>query len=72
MADAREWVRTDRKEIDMGRVCAWCGTVLLGLGWGASRAPIGQAICGGCMEELESSLAGVGLKLRRVEVPSGR
>ena len=43
----------------MGRVCAWCGSLLKG--WGASKAPIAQPICAGCMQELESSLAGAGV-----------
>jgi hypothetical protein len=59
------------REVDMGRVCAWCGSLLRA--WGVSKAPIGQPICAGCMQELESSLAGAGLKLRKVaRAPNGR
>jgi len=47
----------------MGRFCAWCGSVMLG--FAATRTPSSHAICSGCMEELESSLAGVGLRLSK-------
>lgn len=47
----------------MGRFCAWCGSVMLG--FAASRTQSSHAICSGCVEELESSLAGVGLRLTK-------
>jgi len=50
-------------EVDMGRFCAWCGSVMLG--FAATRTPSSHAICSGCVEELESSLAGVGLRLTK-------
>ena len=50
-------------EVDMGRFCAWCGSVMLG--FAATRTPSSYAICSGCVEELESSLAGVGLRLSK-------
>jgi hypothetical protein len=45
----------------MGRFCAWCGSLMLG--FATARMQASHAICSGCVEELESSLAGVGLRL---------
>ena len=50
-------------EVDMGRFCSWCGSVMLC--FAATRTPSSHAICSHCVEELESSLAGVGLRLTK-------
>jgi hypothetical protein len=47
----------------MGRFCAWCGSMMLG--FNPTRTQPSHAICSGCVEELESSLAGVGLRLTK-------
>jgi hypothetical protein len=47
----------------MGRFCAWCGSVLVGLA--GSPSPVSHAICSGCVEELETTLARVGLRLTK-------
>lgn len=47
----------------MGRVCAWCGTVIRACG--ATGAPVSHTICGGCLEELRLALARTGLRLVR-------
>jgi hypothetical protein len=46
----------------MGRICAWCGTVMTG--WSTSKMQA-QTICSGCVEELEYTLATAGLRLAR-------
>ena len=46
----------------MGRICAWCGTVMLG--WSTSKLQH-QTICSGCLEELEYTLATAGLRLAK-------
>ena len=46
----------------MGRLCAWCGTVMAG--WSTSKLQ-NQTICGGCVEELELTLATAGLRLAK-------
>jgi len=51
----------------MGRMCAWCGTVLRG-----SRGrgvPTAHALCSGCLEELQSALSANGLKRSSVRLP---
>ena len=54
----------------MGRICAWCGTVMLG--WSTSKLQ-NQTICGGCVEELEYTLATAGLRLAKpAELPTDR
>lgn len=47
----------------MGRFCAWCGSIMLG--FTSARSQSSHAICSGCVEELETSLAGVGLRLTK-------
>lgn len=47
----------------MGRVCAWCRTVLAGNG--ASHRGVSHAICRGCLEELGAALAASGLRIRK-------
>jgi hypothetical protein len=47
----------------MGRFCAWCGSVMLG--FAGSRAHVSHAICSGCVEELETTLSRVGLRLTK-------
>lgn len=52
----------------MGRICAWCGTVMLG--WSTSKLQ-NQTLCSGCVEELEYTLATAGLRLARsAEIPT--
>jgi len=46
----------------MGSFCAWCGAVMAG--WSASKLQ-NQAICSGCVEELELTLATAGLRLAK-------
>jgi hypothetical protein len=46
----------------MGRICAWCGTVMLG--WSTSKLQ-NQSICNGCVEEVELTLATAGLRLAK-------
>jgi len=54
----------------MGRICAWCGTVMVG--WSTSKLQ-NQTICGGCVEELEYTLATAGLRLAKsAELPTDR
>jgi hypothetical protein len=45
----------------MGTVCAWCNTILRGCTTSGSR--ISHSICPGCLEELQSTLSGAGLRL---------
>jgi len=49
-------------EATMGRVCAWCGTVLHGSA--VSDRAVSHALCGGCFEELRASLAATGIQIR--------
>src|SRR5262249_11280280 len=57
-------------EVAMGRICAWCGTVMLG--WSTSKLQ-NQTICAGCVDELELTLATAGLRLATsAEIPTDR
>jgi len=47
----------------MGRVCAWCGALLSC--HASSSGQIRQAVCGGCLAELETTLSSVGLRLTK-------
>jgi hypothetical protein len=59
------------KEVAMGRFCAWCGSIMLGIA--GSRSHVNDAICDGCVEELEATLDRVGLRLTKApEVAIGR
>lgn len=49
----------------MGRVCAWCGTVLRRCS--GPGAPVTHAICEGCREELCDALWRSGLRTRTPE-----
>lgn len=45
----------------MGRTCAWCGTLLRAV-TGPSIATTSNALCQGCLDELQSALSANGLK----------
>jgi hypothetical protein len=45
----------------MGTVCAWCNSILRGCATTGHR--ISHSICSGCLEELQSTLSGAGLRL---------
>lgn len=43
----------------MGKTCAWCGTLLRAIS--GTTIPTSQALCQGCLDELESALSSRGL-----------
>lgn len=45
----------------MGRMCAWCGTVLRAVA--ASNQPVSHVLCSGCLEELRLALNSSGVRL---------
>ena len=47
----------------MGRFCAWCGSLMKC--FASARPQSSHAVCSACVEELESSLAGAGLRLAK-------
>lgn len=51
----------------MGKMCAWCGTVLRG--FTGTAVPTNHALCSGCLEELQSALSENGLKRSSVRIP---
>jgi hypothetical protein len=44
----------------MGKTCAWCGTVLRTIT--GTAIPTSQALCQGCLDELQGALSSSGLK----------
>jgi hypothetical protein len=54
----------------MGRLCAWCGTVLREVGI-SSRQPLSHALCSGCLEDLRAALSSTGMHLRDTPLQRG-
>lgn len=54
----------------MGRLCAWCQTILPT--HGGAYSPASEAICRGCFEELEGALVRSGLRFRENASPSAQ
>ena len=45
----------------MGRICAWCSSIVGSVSAGRT-VPMTHVLCAGCLEELREQLAAVGLK----------
>jgi hypothetical protein len=55
----------------MERFCRWCGSEMLSFAGGKTQSS--SSICSSCVEDLEPSLAGVGLELAQADTAtSGR
>jgi hypothetical protein len=44
----------------MGRICAWCGSVILRTS--SSGGPVTHVLCNGCLADLRSALSTHGLR----------